>query len=491
MDYQLPHMPSVGSSSLGNAKTPSRPEVTASASHSSRAGKSFTSELHAARAKESPAERKRPLASGQELDDIKQSKEPSTTTVATDSQHTQDTHASPLSVEPSRSQSDPVLPTAVSDVTTQSIVLALAAIPANTPTKPVLPSVSEEETSMADPSLTAQAGMPMTPSNATAINSLGVGVTGLVDARESTRPKQADAPTLHGRAQSDLDIPGEVSQEKPAIPLMLEELTTQPTDLPSIPQTSSPAPQELGNPTAAGAPPNLVRQLQDAPKEAMPLETAGTSAAWQEVITSDAQSGMEWSGRDQRDESPGNQPFASHSVPEGDTTALPSGFNLTVNGVDQKVFSSASSLHPRLETQPAVSVHPLQSTDWLPENSASQIKSMVLELSQADLGRINIRVAVNQDVVHTFFSSDHREMSQYLLSGQEKLQSALQISGLDLGQFHVDVNRHNAERSFQQQTPHGGAEEHARQGDSRENGQGREESTRDTAPRRGMLNLVA
>ena len=79
---------------------------------------------------------------------------------------------------------------------------------------------------------------------------------------------------------------------------------------------------------------------------------------------------------------------------------------------------------------------------------------MVLEVSQAELGRVNIRVAVNQDIVHTHFSSDRGDMGQYLANGQDKLQAALQTSGLDLGQFRVDIDRQSAGRSFQQQPSH-------------------------------------
>jgi flagellar hook-length control protein FliK len=116
---------------------------------------------------------------------------------------------------------------------------------------------------------------------------------------------------------------------------------------------------------------------------------------------------------------------------------------------------------------------------------------MVLELSQADLGRVNIRVAVNQDVVHAHFSSDRNDMGQYLQNGQERLQSALQTSGLDLGRFQVDIDRQSAGRSFQQPASQGESSNHSRQEERQNPGQGREEFTQDAMPRRGMLNLVA
>jgi flagellar hook-length control protein FliK len=115
----------------------------------------------------------------------------------------------------------------------------------------------------------------------------------------------------------------------------------------------------------------------------------------------------------------------------------------------------------------------------------------VIELSQADLGRVNIRVAVNQDTVHAHFLSERNELGLYLVSGQDRLQSALNASGLDLGRFQVDIDRQSAERSFQQPTSQGQSHGHTPQGEGQNSGLGREELVRDSTPRRGILNLVA
>jgi flagellar hook-length control protein FliK len=74
----------------------------------------------------------------------------------------------------------------------------------------------------------------------------------------------------------------------------------------------------------------------------------------------------------------------------------------------------------------------------------------VFEVAQTDLGRINVRVALANEVVHTYLSSDRAEVGQFLINGQERLQTALQANGLEMGQFRVDIDRQNAGRSFQQ-----------------------------------------
>lgn len=76
-------------------------------------------------------------------------------------------------------------------------------------------------------------------------------------------------------------------------------------------------------------------------------------------------------------------------------------------------------------------------------------RSVVLEVAQPDLGRVNIRVALANDFVHTHLSSDRLEVGQYLLGGQDRLQSAFQTNGLEMGQFRVDIDRQSAGRSFQ------------------------------------------
>jgi flagellar hook-length control protein FliK len=200
---------------------------------------------------------------------------------------------------------------------------------------------------------------------------------------------------------------------------------------------------------------------------------------------------MEWSGRDHRERPSADQAMAQSTMPDVSAPATPSNSTLVTNGMDHRAFSSAPSAKLSAETQSAAPAPPVQPTDWMPGNSAGQTKSMVLELSQTDLGRVNIRVAVNQDTVHAHFSSERNELGQYLVNGQDRLQTALNASGLDLGRFQVDIDRQSAGRSFQQPTSQGQSQGHTPQGESQNPGQGREEVMRDTTPRRGMLNLVA
>jgi flagellar hook-length control protein FliK len=80
-------------------------------------------------------------------------------------------------------------------------------------------------------------------------------------------------------------------------------------------------------------------------------------------------------------------------------------------------------------------------------------RSVVFEVAGADLGRINIRVSMANELVHAHLLSDRSDVGQFLMNGQDRLQSSLQSNGLDLGQFRVDIDRQSAGRSFQQGSP--------------------------------------
>jgi hypothetical protein len=81
-------------------------------------------------------------------------------------------------------------------------------------------------------------------------------------------------------------------------------------------------------------------------------------------------------------------------------------------------------------------------------------RSVAFEVSRPDLGHVNVRVAVRNDLVHAHLSSDRLDVAQYLAAGHDRLQSALQANGLEMGQFRVDIDRHGGGRSFHQGPSH-------------------------------------
>ncbi|MCP9463240.1 MAG: flagellar hook-length control protein FliK [Nitrospira sp.] len=123
---------------------------------------------------------------------------------------------------------------------------------------------------------------------------------------------------------------------------------------------------------------------------------------------------------------------------------------------------------------------------------AASPRAVAFEVSGPELGHVNVRVAVRNELVHAHMLSDRPEVAAYLATGHDRLQSALQASGLEMGHFRVDIDRHGANRSFQQNAS-------PEQGWSWQLGQRESEPLRDQAdwsrkPDRlytGLLNVVA
>ena len=118
-------------------------------------------------------------------------------------------------------------------------------------------------------------------------------------------------------------------------------------------------------------------------------------------------------------------------------------------------------------------------------------RSVVFDVAQPDLGHVNIRVAMTNDVVHTHFSTERLEVGQFLVSGQDRLQAAFQANGLDMGQFRVDIDRQSAGRSFQQDS----SQEQGHTGNQRSHemkwGQSPDRQEAPHTLRHGLLNVMA
>ncbi len=117
-------------------------------------------------------------------------------------------------------------------------------------------------------------------------------------------------------------------------------------------------------------------------------------------------------------------------------------------------------------------------------------RSVVFNVSQPDLGQVNIRVAMMNDVVNTHLSADRPEVGQFLINGQDRLQAAFQANGLDMGQFRVDIDRQGTGRSFQ----HGFSQEQGHGGNQDSGMKWGQSQDRQDEPRsslHGLLNVVA
>ncbi len=198
-----------------------------------------------------------------------------------------------------------------------------------------------------------------------------------------------------------------------------------------------------------------------------------------------SQSGHEHDGRQQGD--PETKLF------QGTTVDL-SSMNGRTTGQYAAVAHSQTISVPTAPA-PTVSVPPAQAVshvpDLTPTPTPSLLRSVVLDVAQPDLGHVNIRVAMMNESVHAHFSTDRAEVGQFLINGQDRLQTTLQASGLDMGQFRVDIDRQNGGRSFQQGLfqEQGQSGHHASQGEAKEQLRGWSDDMH--RPLQGRLNVVA
>lgn len=545
MDVQIPHPASSGMANSTNSQVASRPAQEATRRESAGSNKSFLSELRNARTtKETRQEIGRirsnhteHRAEHEERDTATLSDDAAAPTSASklSSSTTEDKHANDKESEPAPQKSDTAALPVMNDVTTQSVILAMIAQPAGTPNTPspaqasagesaktavgsVMLPVMEDGTALPgtapDSSNLSEAAAPnMTGQSTTLVAAAPSGsiIPPVTQASGQSTASPQEETTLQSQSQLTPEELRAAQMEKPAVPLEHQEDAHEPVKVevkaqpvgiqqdgrnvvsdprPTVaPLTAEQPPVPSENRPMMMERPAPIHEVPVPKEEASPNQAALASIAGQDFSKGENESGTEWSGRDHRERSSNEQAVMQPLIAEA--PAVPSNASLTVNGVDQRAFTSAPSAKLPAETHPTPAAPTVQPTDWLPGNASGQTKSMVLELSQADLGRVNIRVAVNQELVHTHLSSDRNDMGQYLVNGQDKLQTALQTSGLDLGRFQVDIDRQSAGRSFQQQTSQEHFHGNTPQGQNQSQGQGREELPRSTTSRRGVLNLVA
>ena len=154
-----------------------------------------------------------------------------------------------------------------------------------------------------------------------------------------------------------------------------------------------------------------------------------------------------WSGQQSLHHDPSEMKLPQAMVSERQVSGGPPPESMMA-GVQGRVGSSP----PPPPTPPVVNqVQPSMPTHDAAESSVRfMTRSVVFDVARPDLGHVNIRVAMANDVVHTHLSADRLEVGQFLVNGQDRLQAAFQANGLDMGQFRVDIDRQSAGRSFQQ-----------------------------------------
>ena len=86
-------------------------------------------------------------------------------------------------------------------------------------------------------------------------------------------------------------------------------------------------------------------------------------------------------------------------------------------------------------------------TEWPKAEGHPQfLQSISLDLEPADLSPVNVRIFMTDRTVHAHIRTDHTDLGQGLLNQQHDLESNLQRSGLEMGQFKVTIDQHGHPR---------------------------------------------
>jgi hypothetical protein len=74
------------------------------------------------------------------------------------------------------------------------------------------------------------------------------------------------------------------------------------------------------------------------------------------------------------------------------------------------------------------------------DESRPAVQAVSLNLEPADLGPVNVRIFMTDRTVHAHIRTDHMDLGQGMLSQQQQLETKLQSSGLEMGEFKVTVD---------------------------------------------------
>ena len=205
---------------------------------------------------------------------------------------------------------------------------------------------------------------------------------------------------------------------------------------------------------------------------------------------SEQESGMPWPHQDEQGREQIDVPRQRDAdVPR---TINPTGSAGTVNVGPGTSAPTATNLQEAPASPPASQAQSVRLAPEAPDvPMPSHARSVVFELAQPDIGRINVRIALTQDLVHARLLSDRPEVGQFLINGQDRLQSALQASGLDLGQFRVDVSRQGTDHSFQHDPRQGQGHPLYREPRQQQTGGFDDTHDRPLPRHHGMLSLMA
>jgi flagellar hook-length control protein FliK len=158
----------------------------------------------------------------------------------------------------------------------------------------------------------------------------------------------------------------------------------------------------------------------------------------------------EWSSHGGHDEGTGQrddqQPGGrTETFQPGRHAASREGFGDTVTAIAADRTASAQNDDSRTPASSMTGRAALMS--WSNgDEGRSVVQAVSLNLEPADLGPVNVRIFMTDRTVHAHIRTDHMDLGQGMLSQQQQLETKLQSSGLEMGEFKVTVDQQQLSR---------------------------------------------
>ncbi|HJT18959.1 MAG TPA: flagellar hook-length control protein FliK [Nitrospira sp.] len=316
-------------------------------------------------------------------------------------------------------------------------------MPARNGSQPVPPSVSPSQQG-------AVMGQPAIPTSGGPVADLKQSAENALQTMTSARPGQALRDATPQAQQSQFPQAA-VQTEDPRQAVSGQVGTDK---LQPVVVTADPA---NSHPTALQASMTVVQSKPVSSSD--DSATAGHSGTVAQPVDVTVQSGARTEGQGQ------TQTQNSFSFSERDQTWLsqdqPHQANASITMVNSQLIAGSGTASPgadpsrstaTIPTPPPAQPVPVHVEDAAPRQSF--VQSVSLELPQADLGQLRVRVMLSDQVVHAHLVTDRGDLGQMLVTRQEQLSTQLSTAGLEMGQLRVQVDRQGGYDATQQGLSH-------------------------------------
>ncbi|MDE3017932.1 MAG: flagellar hook-length control protein FliK [Nitrospirota bacterium] len=112
----------------------------------------------------------------------------------------------------------------------------------------------------------------------------------------------------------------------------------------------------------------------------------------------------------------------------------------SLTGAERFVIGSDGRME-RLDEAPKVAVAAPVIVPPAEPTAVPPVQSLNLKVEHQDLGGVQVRVVLADQTVHTSVTTGQVEVKDMLVAGKDRLEAGFKASGLEMGEFHVNVDQ--------------------------------------------------